>query len=815
MTISATLIQALGWTLIHFLWQGAMVVGLTACALELVDKRSARLRYAFGCIGMLLLVAAPLVTFSREYAAAASLPALADYAVPQVLDMAKSGASATVERSREFIGLIRGSSPAPAAPIDWRGGISEVLSPVLPALVLFWTIGVALLSLRVVRGTVGVWRMRTSHTDALPAIWERRFAALAARMDVKRRMRILQSSLAEVPAVIGVIRPVILIPASALSGLSTEQLEMILAHEIAHVRRLDYLVNLLQTLVETMFFYHPAVWWISNQIRIERENCCDDAALAVCGNPVLYARALAELETLRGNAPAPAIAATGGSLIARIRRVLANDQEETTPAPVAGVAILAVILIVILAPFSVLAGRATNDGVRHSGVVESLVRLVVNKSTGVTPAKPEVASVASDDSTDKEWNDVVIDRTDNKTDRNPADFGGLKEAIEVVSNRLTGDRQPALDDGAGWYRFGYALHNKDQFDDARAAFERAIQLGAKVPESSYNIACGYALQNDHENALLWLRKAIDAGYDSRGHMNHDSDLDRLRTDPRFAQLMQTLPSDNKDTGDDRLTEANDEFSRLKRSDSKEGGDWFGVGFDLISLGDYPRAIDAFQHALQYGFKESTTMYNLACAYSLNGNRDEGMRWLTKAVENGFDNSGKLDRDPDIQGLRSDPRFPALRQRADALSLGQFMSFDKFMTAHWQKAVDHFRSVVQSDNCGRSWFNLGYSLHENGQYGEAISAYQQALSKGYRIPTTTYNVACSYARLGDRENAFVWLDRAANAGMNEDVISGDDDLNSLHSDPRFEKYRKDEPKKFWKDKKKEQEKRSKVSEIVQF
>ena len=810
MTISATLVQALGWTLLHFLWQGAMVVGLTACALELVDKRSARLRYAFGCVGMLLLVAAPLITFSREYSSAIPVSPAA-YAAPQVLELAASGASTTIDRSREFIGLVRGTSPSPAAPIDWRGAFATLLSPVIPALVLFWAVGVLLLSLRVARGTVGAWRMRTSHTSAVPAKWEHKLAEIAARMDVRRTIRILQSSLAEVPAVIGVMKPVILLPVSALSGLSTEQLEMILAHEIAHVRRFDYLVNFLQTLVETVFFYHPAVWWISNQIRLEREHCCDDAALAVCGNPVQYARALAELETLRSGRPSPAIAATGGSLMARIKRILSSNEEEVTPFPVAGIAILAVVLIVVLAPLSLFASRTTRDAVRHSGVVESLVKLVVNKSAGVTPADDKAAP-ANAPVQEARWKDGKLPIAD-WSDDNPFQLAGLRKVIDVVANRTGGE--PDANDGAGWYRFGYKLHTQDQFDDARAAFLRSIQLGTKVPESSYNIACGYALQNDRENALVWLQKAIAAGYDSRDHMNDDSDLDRLRTDPRFVQIMKSLPSDEGDSQDDRLTEANQEFAQLKQSDSKDGGDWFGAGFDMISLGDYGRAIDAFQHALQYGFKESTTMYNLACAYSLSGNREEGMRWLTKAIDNGFDNGAKLDRDPDIQGLRSDPRFPALRQRSDSLSLGHYMSRDMFNMSDWGKAVDHFRSVTQTDNSGRAWFNLGYSLHKNGQFREAINAYQQAVSKGYRVPISTYNIACSYARLGDTENAFAWLDRAVKSGMDSDVIDGDDDLDSLRSDPRFEKYGSSEPAKRWKEKTREKSKQTKVSEVLAF
>ena len=121
----------------------------------------------------------------------------------------------------------------------------------------------------------------------------------------------LESTLVEVPMVIGWLRPVILLPVAATTGLSSEQLEAILAHELAHVARRDYLVNLLQSVVETLLFYHPAVWWVSNQIRVEREHCCDDIAVAVSGNVLVYARALTELEELRGRSPAPSLALGG------------------------------------------------------------------------------------------------------------------------------------------------------------------------------------------------------------------------------------------------------------------------------------------------------------------------------------------------------------------------------------------------------------------------------------------------------------------------------------------------------------------------
>ena len=187
-------------------------------------------------------------------------------------------------------------------------------------------------------------------------------ARLSRRLHIGRGVRLLESTLVDVPTVIGWLKPVVLLPASALAGLSPQQLEAILAHELAHIRRHDYLVNLLQTLVETLLFYHPAVWWLSRRIRVERENCCDDLAVSLCGDPVTYATALADLEELRGAArPAfLAMAATGGSLLQRVRRLLgAPSHAGRAPGWLAGSATILVML-------GIAAGAAGTDGFQSS-----------------------------------------------------------------------------------------------------------------------------------------------------------------------------------------------------------------------------------------------------------------------------------------------------------------------------------------------------------------------------------------------------------------------------------------------------------------
>ena len=148
----------------------------------------------------------------------------------------------------------------------------------------------------------------------------------------------------QVPAVIGWLRPVILVPASALTGLTPLQLDVLLAHEIAHVRRYDYIVRVLQSVIETLLFYHPAVWWVSRRVREEREHCCDDLAVAVCGDAHMYAQALVGMERLRGTEPAFVFTAARGSLVSRIRR-LVEPAPAATPPWVAGVVVATLLLV--------------------------------------------------------------------------------------------------------------------------------------------------------------------------------------------------------------------------------------------------------------------------------------------------------------------------------------------------------------------------------------------------------------------------------------------------------------------------------------
>lgn len=362
--------EAVGWALVHFVWQGALVALLYACAVSLMRSASAQARYLAGCAALALMLALPFATVLRELdGAKSSQPHASD-----ARGVAVRGGYGFRERDEassetNFAGGVAASEAEGArkARAGWRGWAAVRFERAAAWLVFAWMTGVLLLGLRACGGWFAVRRLRRS-AQPVAEEFERIFSRAVARLKVARAVRLCRSALVEVPSVVGVLRPVVLVPASALTGLTPRQLEAVLAHELAHIRRYDFLVNLLQTAVETLLFYHPAVWWISSRMRDEREHACDDAAVAATGDPLLYARALTTLETLRradGFTPALALASNGGSLMKRIRRIVgAEDAPAHTRSPLVAGALLFTILCgaLTLAPsLSPLSVDAAND----------------------------------------------------------------------------------------------------------------------------------------------------------------------------------------------------------------------------------------------------------------------------------------------------------------------------------------------------------------------------------------------------------------------------------------------------------------------
>lgn len=320
---SPELVRMLGWTLLHFVWQGAAVAALLSITMAFV--RSASLRYSAAVLALLVMLALPIGTFFvlRE-------------PTPQPDTFAATTQDTPPAQVVSTLGPVTGHH-APAAPAD-----SPAKTDTMLWLVRLWMAGVLLFSIRSAGGWILVQRLRRS--ASVPATGDLLDLCLSVqtRMKVRRAVRFCRSAVLHVPAVVGGLRPIVLLPVSALTGLSDMQIEAIVAHELAHVRRFDHLVNLFQVFAETVLFYHPAVWWVNRVIRAERENCCDDTAIAVCGDRVAYVRALTHLESLRVT-PQFALGVDGSPLKARVRRLLGMS-EEREPVRAGGSALGAVIV---------------------------------------------------------------------------------------------------------------------------------------------------------------------------------------------------------------------------------------------------------------------------------------------------------------------------------------------------------------------------------------------------------------------------------------------------------------------------------------
>jgi GWxTD domain-containing protein len=360
--------HALGQALAHSLWQGAAAALAVAPVLWLA--RSARLRYASACLALLLMAAAFAFTFAR------SIPPVG---VPRLTISARA------------VHPVSDSAGTPLFPSGNAAGVLPWLAP-------FWGLGVLVFHMRALVDWKATRRLRTAGVCAAPAVWLERLEELRARLRVSRPVLLLESSLARVPVVAGYARPVILMPVGLLAGLPAAQVEAVLLHELAHVGRGDYLVNVLQTWVEAIFFYHPAAWWLSSVIRAEREHCCDDVVVAIQGDPRPYVNALATLEEHRWSA-APAVAATGGNLVKRIRRLLQSpERPRSAVAPV-----LSVTLIALAGAAALVAWQAQPAEPPQSGMVSPYTKWVNEDVTYIISDRERAAfaSLQTDEEREK------------------------------------------------------------------------------------------------------------------------------------------------------------------------------------------------------------------------------------------------------------------------------------------------------------------------------------------------------------------------------------------------------------------------------
>jgi beta-lactamase regulating signal transducer with metallopeptidase domain len=361
-------VQALGWTLVHFVWEGAALALLLY--MFFAFTRNARVRYAAAVITLVLMTLSPAVTFAVLHARPEAVP--------------------DASSANQVIGSLRVAA-------ELAMGHSAMATPDLPSvdwllwLVWAWVAGVLVFSVRALGGWLVLERLHRNTREPVTDELLARCLRVQRRLALTQPVRYFRSHLVDAPAVMGWFRPVVLVPITAITGLPPQQLEAVIAHELAHIKRFDCFINLFQIAVETVLFYHPAVWWVSKCIRSERENCCDDIAVAVCGNAGDYARALTAMESWR-SLPSLVLAANSGSLRSRVGRLL-GVETITRSIPRGGLAAVGV----LCAAGALFATTNTNYIFNQEPVADSeIAENVQLPDAPKPPAAPAIADAYAD-----------------------------------------------------------------------------------------------------------------------------------------------------------------------------------------------------------------------------------------------------------------------------------------------------------------------------------------------------------------------------------------------------------------------------------
>lgn len=440
-------LRPIGWAMIHSLWQGVILLAVVVPLMFALRKKSASLRYLILYSSLLALVAVPVMTSKLQ---------LPDAAVTTATG-AGSAAFSLSQSSVEIAGV---------EDQGWRSNLPEqastILEPALPWIAALWFAGFLVSLSRLAFDWIRLRRLLLRAELCTNILWITTVTQLRERLKLDRVITLLQTSAIDVPTVVGWLRPVILVPTATLTGLSPRQLETILAHEMAHIHRNDFLMNLVQSIAETLLFFHPAAWWLSKQIREERENCCDDLAVEICGDAVLHARALAELETLRSLRLSPAVAANDGSLLSRVRRLVSAPTDDSAPS-LLGLGALTVVLLATIAMAPRLDGAATMPQFDIASIKEGWSELAGTRAkTSVDVVASRKETQTSDEGHNEEHDSENHLLNENHADSDgdahqkhhdkPIDLGNLT-VDELVSMKSLGINPEFL---ARWERLGYA-----------------------------------------------------------------------------------------------------------------------------------------------------------------------------------------------------------------------------------------------------------------------------------------------------------------------------------------------------------------------
>ena len=722
----------------------------------------------------------------------------------------------TVALDTETSTLTPAPRPAPVAPLPARRSRP---APWLELGLAFWTLGAFAIGARLF---VGWSRVRRIGREARPIHdleWIEERDAAARRLRLSREVEIVESPAVPVAMTSGLLRPLLLVGRAARHW-AVERKRVVLLHELAHVKRSDWPALIVAELALAAYWFHPLAWWLNRRLRRDAETACDDLVIASGTKPSVYAgHLLGIFRSLGAPAhPVPALAlARPHQFEERLRTIL--DPRASHGGASRGQALVGAV---------VLAGAAAAVGFVSPWVpcpckgrarTATVTSFATSTSTGTSTRQSTSTRTTTTKSTKPcgekaRMLPVVAPRPDAKPAPEAApvpDAVPEPEPAEAVPAVWTpsvapapaapegfvqaskhGKKWKAAKDGEDWYDRGMDLHHDGEYAEAIAAFQKAIEEGYNEDAASYNIACGYSLLGNADQAFEWLKKAMEEGFDVGGYL-HDDDLDNLHSDPRWPQLKKEARDADGSRAKNEGRAAAARYQRVVSRNPKSGEAFFDVGLELLRADQYDLSVQAYQASIDRGYRVGTAYYNQACALALAGQKDRAFESLRKALDAGFDQPDTLAHDDDLDSLHGDPRFADLKKEARALELpgynrGWWNAGSRGERTKWRDAAKRFQEYAEAHpQSGRAFYNWGFSELAGDRPEASIEPFQKALALGYRKPDTMYNLACGYARMDQKDPAFEWLYKALDAGFDESgTLRHDDDLDNLRGDPRYRK-----------------------------
>jgi beta-lactamase regulating signal transducer with metallopeptidase domain/tetratricopeptide (TPR) repeat protein len=816
-------------------FKATVLLGLTAVALLALRRASAAARQlvaTLGLAGVLVLPAASLLAPRWEIplipspvpAAASVDAAFGSLELPRLRSEAESPALPPVDETRITVAeagsvpsfeksvvveepVVRDFEPSAPAP---ETSSTPAIAWMLGALAL-WSAGTLLASTRIALGAARVARIHRRASDVVDPDWTHLAAEVGEKLGLERRVRLLFSPELAVPVTVGMLRPVVLLPDAARRW-NDERRRIVLLHELAHVRRGDWVALLIVQAAAALYWFHPLAWTARVQMQKDCERACDDLVLAAGTRPSVYAaHLLSIIRSLRlsGQRALPAVAMArrsywDGRMRAILDPAIARSVVSGREARVAAAALVTLVAaLAVFQPWATPAeAMASSDRATEEIDLSSAADQLGTSSCDSKKAAPKPA-VMREKQKAKEPSLFVSDASVSPQDTPEPDVAreqpvppAPKVSVEVRTPEPSGIVKAGWKKGkhgGDWYSRGMKLHNEERYDEAIEAFRHAIDEGTRVEAATYNIACGYARKGDADRAIEWLKKSVEEGFELSSYIDKDDDLDAIRSDPRFAELRRTARAEKLEASRHRADRLVQRVRELQSSRTVKGGRFYELGKELLEEERYDAAAQAFQTSAARGYREGASLYNTACALSLKGDKAGALDYLAKSLEAGFDDVGLFRKDDDLDNVRGEPRYRELLQMAQDLQLHRFEDWGNMKSwtragrrNAWREAEQHFAQYVSSHpQSGRAWSNLGYARIEGERPEAAVEAFQRALALRYRPATTMYNLACAYSLMDRKDDAFTWLFKALDAGFDgEGTLRGDDDLDNLRGDPRY-------------------------------